>query len=796
MTRPAAARAGGRPAAAAPAPSGAARRAAALVPLLAGTLALGGPALLPGAGLPPAVAAPGTAAPADTTDAEHPVRVDVARFEPRTVTPGSLITVTGTLTNTGTEPITDLAVRLQRGPVLTDRPALAEAVSDPDPATAVQPAFEPLPFELGPGAGTEFSYTLDSAELRLEQDGVYPVLFNVNGTVDGDDERRVGELATFLVQQPVVPSSRTTVAWLWPLSELSHRDASGNFVDDELTEAIGVGGRLDRALAVVERLPGGAPESGTGPAAPLPVTLAIDPALVEELALMADGPYAVAGVPDAGTGTEEAQAFLDRLGTVVASRPVVALPYGDVDADGLQAAGLPAVVTRSLPGTPEGTAQDPIGPPPAPADPAGDGEVPPADPGEPPQRGAGAEILAEVLDVVPSTDLAWAPDGFYDPATLATLQAGGIDRVVLGSGALTGGASAVGLDGSDAAARTSVAIGEEPLDVLVADPTLSSVVGAAQTTAGGPRIAEQRYLAELAALTLQAPPGSEQTVLVAPPRDVEAGLEGAGAMISDLGLPWLQAAGVAALSDVPAADAGSLAPPGEPTGLDGAGMATLGAAVAAREDLAAAVAGEADQALQSYDAGIARAASVLWRGEPDGFTAAAADARDTLARLRERVTVVAPVDGTYSLASSSAPLVLTVDNPLPFPVQVRLRVETPGNRGLSVGDIGVQTLPPEQRTTLQVPTELHRSGGFAVTAQVTTPSGSPLGNLVEMQVKSTAYGPISLSITIGAASLLALLFLRRLVHFVLRRRRGTPAGTGGTGPVPGGLAAPPTRSPV
>ncbi|MGY1916859.1 DUF6049 family protein [Blastococcus sp. SYSU DS0973] len=796
MTRPAAAGAGGRPAAEPPARPGAARRAAVLVPLLA-ALALGGPALLPGAGLAPAVAAPGAAAPAGASDADRPVRIDVARFEPRTVTPGSLVTVTGTLTNTGTEPVTDLAVRLQRGTVRTSRPALAEAVSDPDPATTVQPAFAPLPGALGPGDSTEFSYTLDSAELRLEQDGVYPVLLNVNGTVDGDHERRVGELATFLVQQPVLPSSRTTVAWLWPLSERSHRNASGDFVDDELTEEISQGGRLDRVLAVVERLPAGLPDGGTAPAAPLPITLAIDPALVEELALMADGPYAVDGVAGAGAGTEEAQAFLARLRAVVASRPVVALPYGDVDADGLQAAGLPSVVTRSLPGSPEGTAQDPIGPPPVAVDPAAEGGTPPADAQEQPTTGAGAEILAEVLDVAPATDLAWAPDGSYAPETLATLRAGGIDRVVLGSGALTGGGSAVGLDGSDAVARAAVPTGEEPLDVLVADPTLSTVVGAAEATAGGPRIAEQRYLAELAALTLQAPPGSEQTVLVAPPRNLDAGLEGAGAMISDTaGLPWLRAGSVAALDAVPAADAGSLALPVERTGLDGAGMTALGAAVAAREDLAAAIAGDADQALQAYDAGIARAASVLWREDPELFAEAAAGARATLARLRERVTVVAPVDGTYSLASSDAPLVLTVDNPLPFPVQVRLRVDTPGNRGLSVGDIGVQTLPPEQRTTLQVPTELRRSGGFAVTAQVTTPSGSPLGSPVEMQVKSTAYGPISLSITIGAASLLGLLFLRRLVNFVLRRRRGTPAADGGTGPASARLSVPPTRSPV
>jgi hypothetical protein len=140
-------------------------------------------------------------------------------------------------------------------------------------------------------------------------------------------------------------------------------------------------------------------------------------------------------------------------------------------------------------------------------------------------------------------------------------------------------------------------------------------------------------------------------------------------------------------------------------------------------------------------------------------------------------------------------LVLTVRNDLPIAVQVRLEVHTRGNRGLSISDIGAQTLAPGQRTTLQVPTQVRQSGGFAVTAQLTTPAGGPLGDRIALQVKSTAYGSISLLITIGAAALLGLLFLRRLVNFVLRRRRaaaapdqGAPEGTAGV--------QPPNRSPV
>jgi hypothetical protein len=134
-----------------------------------------------------------------------------------------------------------------------------------------------------------------------------------------------------------------------------------------------------------------------------------------------------------------------------------------------------------------------------------------------------------------------------------------------------------------------------------------------------------------------------------------------------------------------------------------------------------------------------------------------------------------------------------VQNDLPFAVDVRLDLRTRGNVGLRTEDTGVTTLQPQSRTTVQVPTHVRQSGSFTVTAMLTTPAGGALGEPVQMQVKSTAYGAVTLVITLGAAALLGLLFLRRLVRFVLNRRRGTPpAADAPTGP----LSVPPVRSPV
>src|SRR4051794_2488332 len=137
---------------------------AAVAPVLAAVLSLAPVGAIASARAVPAVAA----APADdASDPARPVRIDVGRFEPRAVTPGALITVTGTLTNTGSSTVTDLSVRLQRGDVVTTREELAAVARDPGPSTAVLPDFQPVDGELAPGRAREFSYTVASDELQM-----------------------------------------------------------------------------------------------------------------------------------------------------------------------------------------------------------------------------------------------------------------------------------------------------------------------------------------------------------------------------------------------------------------------------------------------------------------------------------------------------------------------------------------------------------------------------------------------------------------------------------------------------
>jgi hypothetical protein len=530
---------------------------------------------------------------------------------------------------------------------------------------------------------------------------------------------------------------------------------------------------------VLEQLP---PPPPGGPAA-IPVTLAVDPALLEELTLMAAGPYTVGSGDDAaeGSGTADAADLLERLRALAAVHPVVVLPYADADADALVSVGLDDVLLRTLPGTADGTAHQPVGP----------GTAAPGDPADP--TGAGAALVRDVLDVEPVTDIAWPAGGSAAPRTLEVLAAGGATEVVLAASALTDGDRTVGeTSGTVAAARSTLPTDDGELSVLVADDALAGVVAAAGTDPDGDRLAEQRYLAELGVLTDQLAdedPAAVQTVLVVPPRLVDADPRWASAMIGDtVTEPWLAPGSVPGLAAGAEADAGDLAP-ADPSPLGLAALSEVAETAAVRDDFAAAVVGDPARVLAGYDAAIARATSAAWRTDATGFTGAVADLTDTVAHLRDEVTLLAPADGTYSLASDDAPLVLTVQNDLPFAVDARLDLRARGSVGLETEDVGVIRLEPQSRTTIQVPTQVRKSGGFAVTATLTTPAGGPLGESVQLQVRSTAYGSVTLAITLGAGALLGLLFLRRLVRFLLARRRPAvePAEP---------VTVPPVRSPV
>ncbi len=658
---------------------------------------------------------------------DDPATITVTTLEPRTVSPESVIIVTGTVTNTSDLPIRELVLRLQRGDVLTTRSGLADNDEDPSSSTAAFAPFVELASDLGAGNSVPFSYRTSAAELGLADSGVYPLLVNVNGTPDGDVEQRIGQLDTYLPFRSEPAAAPTGVAWLWPLVDRPHRAPDGTFTDDELADSVAGGGRLDRLLSLAED----APE--------VRLTLAVDPLLLADLQAMV-GSYQLAD-GSTGTGGSEAASWLDRLSMLAAQRPVLALPYADVDIDALTRAGMSAQVTDAV--------------------------------------DRGRLVAEDILGTPPQTTLAWPMDGVLTEAALSVLLDAGSDTFVLSPAAVE---QASGRRTPDAASE--VLTSEGSVAALVGDQVLNDIVAAADGWPTGPRLAVQRYLAELAMISAEAPSVGRE-LLITPPRRWDARATYALPMLAaTTGESWLSSVDLTELDRTDPVDRGQLTYPDEAAGRELAadGMSVLAAGAAAITDFASMLVVDttddeqiARDLVDPLDRAVLSAASSYWREDRTGLRRAADTAAAAVQARRRQVLLVVPADGAYSLASAEAPLVFTVDNQLPLPVQVRISVDATQVAGLSTDEVGTQVIAPARRSVIEVPATVERPGEFRVTAAIFTPAGNTLGEPVLVTVRSSVYGGLALIITSAAGGLLVLLIGLRLVRRIRAGRRETVA---------------------
>jgi hypothetical protein len=126
------------------------------------------------------------------------------------------------------------------------------------------------------------------------------------------------------------------------------------------------------------------------------------------------------------------------------------------------------------------------------------------------------------------------------------------------------------------------------------------------------------------------------------------------------------------------------------------------------------------------------------------------------------VSVTTPPQ-TISLASDSAPLPVTLNNDLPVLVNVQLKFVN--SVGLRPSNVPAEKVPAYSSHNRAIPTQVIRSGRFAVDVGLQTPDGgTPLGRLERIQLQSTHYGPVPLIVTIAAGAALLLLGTRRLVR--------------------------------
>lgn len=736
-----------------------------------------------------------------------PILLVLDALSPRVVTsdgPTELV-VSGRLRNTGTLAVRDVGVRLQRGAALSAERDVAAALAGRDPAEEVRSAVTGVAGVLPPGATVPFTLGASlrggPSSLAVADTGLYPALVVATGTpADGGPQRLDSERFLLPVLGPppapggtptpiaVPPVGRAErVGILYPFADRPRRTAAVPgapmvLTDDELATSFAAGGRLDGLVGALAR---GAP---VGSPAASSLCLAVDADLLETAQAMTGGyRVTVPGGTVAGAGSAAAATWLAGLRTQARGRCVLAVPYADADLLVTSQANLTDLTTYA--------------------------------------RADAARRVADLLGGTPLADTTWPAGGRLDERTLSDLATGGARSLVVDSEQLDVPTSTP--------ERTTVRLAGPPGSAVVAVPTdplaARALAGQApegredtgnteETGASGgsgtpigrspagtsEALAVQDAIATviLRASGTRGTTAGRGTTLLAPPTRWAASSTEAGILLATVG--ELARRGLVSPVDLGtlAAGAGPMptatltAPAARPVAADGD---TVVRARAIRDDqrdlLAASVldrpgAPTPAEFLDPLTGDLLRALSASRRDDPAARAVAVGSVGAEMDAVRSAVRVVQP-SGSYSLGSSDAPLLLTVENRLPVAMNVDVVLDpTPG---LRAAPLPVAVVPAFGSRQFQIATQVTRSGEFSVDARARTPGGEALGPTSRLLLRSTAYGAITVWLTASAAVVLVILASVRITRRVRTSRsgrsdpsEGSRRGPGGPGTTPSG----------
>jgi hypothetical protein len=631
----------------------------------------------------------------------------------------------------GLSDLTDVQLQLERGnPLVTEKQLNSAVTSPPDTDDVDIPAVRVTGTITAQTSRTVLLTTTvdredpDRAEgLCLScNPGVYPVDVSLRRIQSGTELARAHTFVPSFDESP----EPVQVSWIWPLLDRPHRGASPTvFLDDSLAASVSPNGRLDRALRVAEMVTG-----------KVRLTLVVDPETIDALVVMSGG-YQVQGpngVPVNGAGASAAKDWLHRLAVVAKSHDLVRTAYADPDVDTL--------ARNSISWSPVLDAQI-------------------------------QEAVVTALGVDPGTSLSWPVGESLSGPGLDSVVSNGASAVVLSDKALPGALR-------DAATPNAIA----PLPAasgnaraLVLDSRIQASIDSV-TTAGTSAPDFQRdgqYLLAQLAIRAVDEPSRSHYVVVAPDRYVDTDPNRTAEIMTSIATaPFGQDLSVAgALTQVRSVNHGSL-DTGAAGLLDPSIVSTLGDTRNRVEALRECLSNQDAPLVGNYPMAIARGESSYWRAHATDGLAFAEQLRASITALTSKVRITSPNNASYTLASSNAPLFVTVENALSVSVSVSLRVQpAPGVRGLVTRPVPVDVIPPGIHQ-FNVGTHVERTGRFQLVLTLVSPSGKALSDATQIRVKSTAFGAVALWITGGAfALLLVALIIRTFRRTRDRRTRRT-----------------------
>lgn len=687
----------------------------------------------------------------------YPAQVTLTAISPAVPSVNGKVTLSGTVTNTGSSPISSLHVGVWIGQqYLSGRSAIASVAGLTSPSADDPEEIASYDRSLGTLAGgatsAPFTLTVDLASLHLGDNHVYQLAVDAQGVVGGSAEvHPLGIARTYLPLFSSKDDKPTQIATLWPIVEpprvqpQTYTGADGVeeavFSDDTLASDLGSEGRLGQLQAI------GADLGLAG----LKPTWVIDPDLISSVLKMepkyrvatgddSQGVSSACGCTKPGTGSVAAKTWRTALQTALTgldSHQVISLPAADPDLASIAHNGSGSTTLKQA----VTIANTDLG-----------------------------QVGLNPLQVGASHTVAWPYQGYLDSSVLALARGVGDTRIVANGSSLP----SPDLNYTPNAAR---ALGGGTTAVA-ADPTLAAIFAGDLSSPSAQTMAEQRFLAETLAITLEQP-NNQRSILVQPPRDMSASTAQvlAASLKAAVGGSWAKAATFGAVAQAaPSRGAGSTVPPvsaypaaAKRTSLDSDDLDAVSDTQATLGDLEKILVNPAT-VRTAFSSAILRSVSTQWRGRQELGNAYRNNAASYLMNLYGKVTILPKPGGTITLSGSgSATIPITVQNDLGQGV-INLEVELSSTNSarLSLGNqqFTAEAFKPVAagggtKITIKFPVKAFANNKVEMTAQLyTTADHRPYGYPVSFYVDITKLPSGVVAVMAGGVLLVLLAGLR------------------------------------
>jgi hypothetical protein len=609
---------------------------------------------------------------------------------------------------------------------------------------------------LAAGTTAHWKLSLSVRSIGINQFGVYPLAVQAQDAAGVT----VGIQRTFLPYWPGASAAGVSkplrIAWIWPLINPPQQGICTALTSNSLAASVAPGGRLSTLLNV-----------GSSYATRADLTWSVDPGLLSSVSTMTRS-YRVGADTDCDGGVSHrastaATQWLSGVRAAAAGQQMFTTPYDDVDVAALTHQGLDTDLRTAY-------AQ------------------------------AGSTASALLGDSYQSTSVAWPADGLADSSVLGNLAVNGISTTVLASSEMP--ATGAVFTPDDAVTSTPTPAGTT-MKVLLADSTLTSVLGSATSSPGSAFAVSQQFLAETAMIEAEDPQAA-RSVVVAPPREWDPSPALADDLLDETtSTPWLSAdtlSGLAA-SATSTSQAQRQAPPDNQVSsseLTGTYLKQVGRLDAGLRSYKSILAQPETKYLAQLSGGVAATESSAWRGSAAARAAGAAmlsRVSGYLSMVDQKVQIIN--SGQATLVGSSGVLPVSIQNGLPQAIQVRLQATEPANSRLTVSGYtpkGLMTVGAGQTETVRVAVHSGAVGKTTMQLRLYGKDGRPVSNgPATLSVQSSQFGNTLLFIIFAALGVLVLTAIARAIRRGLRDAPGGPGdgapGDGdGDNPPPGAAA--------